>query len=159
MKKAIFGLGCFWGPEEKFFKLDGITNTEVGYCGGKIDQTTYEEVCGGETNHAEVVKIEFDEKILTYENLLKKFFGMHDPTTLNKQGPDVGTQYRSEIFFFNNKQKKVAEEVKLIFDKNIMEKSQRIFLNKKITAKQKNIIKNILKKKIHNEHCFNSMAK
>jgi methionine-S-sulfoxide reductase len=117
MKKAIFGLGCFWGPEEKFSKLNGITNTEVGYCGGNVDQATYEEVCGGKTNHAEVVKIEFDEKILTYENLLKKFFGMHDPTTLNKQGPDVGTQYRSEIFFFNDKQKKIAEEVKLIFNK------------------------------------------
>ncbi|HJN83908.1 MAG TPA: peptide-methionine (S)-S-oxide reductase MsrA [Candidatus Pelagibacter bacterium] len=112
MKKAIFGLGCFWGPEEKFFKLDGITNTEVGYCGGKIDQTTYEEVCGGETNHAEVVKIEFDEKIISYEELLKKFFEIHDPTTLNRQGLDVGTQYRSEIFFFDNEQKKIAEEIK-----------------------------------------------
>ena len=117
MEIAILALGCFWSPEEKFSKLNGVTNTEVGYCGGKTDQTNYEEVCGGSTNHAEVVKIEFDEKILTYENLLKKFFEMHDPTTLNRQGLDVGTQYRSEIFFFNNKQKKVAEEVKLIFDK------------------------------------------
>jgi methionine-S-sulfoxide reductase len=117
MEIAILALGCFWSPEEKFSKLNGVTNTEVGYCGGKTDQTNYEEVCGGSTNHAEVVKIEFDEKILTYENLLKKFFEMHDPTTLNRQGLDVGTQYRSEIFFFNNKQKKIAEEVKLIFDK------------------------------------------
>jgi len=117
MEIAILALGCFWSPEEKFSKLNGVTNTEVGYCGGKMKQTSYEEVCGGSTNHAEVVKIEFDEKILTYENLLKKFFEMHDPTTLNKQGPDVGTQYRSEIFFFNDKQKKIAEEVKLIFDK------------------------------------------
>ena len=117
MEIAILALGCFWSPEEKFSKLNGVTNTEVGYCGGKTDQTNYEEVCGGSTNHAEVVKIEFDEKILTYENLLKKFFEMHDPTTLNRQGPDIGTQYRSEIFFFNDKQKKVAEEVKLIFDK------------------------------------------
>ena len=117
MEIAILALGCFWSPEEKFSKLNGVTNTEVGYCGGKTDQTNYEEVCGGSTNHAEVVKIEFDERILTYENLLKNFFEMHDPTTLNRQGPDFGTQYRSEIFFFNNKQKKVAEEVKLIFDK------------------------------------------
>jgi len=117
MEIAILALGCFWSPEEKFSKLNGVTNTEVGYCGGKTDQTNYEEVCGGSTNHAEVVKIEFDEKILTYENLLKKFFEMHDPTTLNRQGLDVGTQYRSEIFFFNNKQKKIAEDVKLIFDK------------------------------------------
>ena len=117
MEIAILALGCFWSPEEKFSKLNGVINTEVGYCGGKTKQTSYKEVCSGSTNHAEVVKIEFDEKILTYENLLKKFFEMHDPTTLNKQGPDVGTQYRSEIFFFNDKQKKIAEEVKLIFNK------------------------------------------
>ncbi len=122
MEIAILALGCFWSPEEKFSKLNGVINTEVGYCGGKAKQTSYEEVCGGSTNHAEVVKIEFDEKILTYENLLKKFFQMHDPTTLNRQGPDVGTQYRSEIFFFNDKQKKVAKEVKLIFDKKYNEK-------------------------------------
>jgi len=117
MEIAILALGCFWSPEEKFSKLNGVINTEVGYCGGKTEKTSYEEVCSGSTNHAEVVKIEFDERILTYENLLKNFFEMHDPTTLNRQGPDVGTQYRSEIFFFNDKQKKVAEEVKLIFDK------------------------------------------
>ena len=117
MEIAILALGCFWGPEEKFSKLNGVINTEVGYCGGKTNQTTYETVCTGSTNHAEVVKIEFDEKIITYENLLKKFFEMHDPTTLNRQGPDVGTQYRSEIFFFNDKQKKIAEKAKSIFNK------------------------------------------
>jgi len=117
MEIAILALGCFWSPEEKFSKLNGVINTEVGYCGGKTKQTSYEEVCEGSTNHAEVVKIEFDEKILTYENLLKKFFEMHDPTTLNRQGSDVGTQYRSEIFFVNDKQKKIAEEVKSIFNK------------------------------------------
>ena len=117
MEIAILALGCFWGPEEKFSKLNGVMNTEVGYCGGKTNPTTYEEVCSGSTNHAEVVRIEFDEKIITYENLLNKFFEMHDPTTLNRQGPDIGTQYRSEIFFTNDKQKKIAEETKLIFDK------------------------------------------
>ena len=135
MEIAILALGCFWSPEERFSKLNGVTNTEVGYCGGKMKQTSYEEVCSGSTNHAEVVKVEFDEKILTYENLLKKFFEMHDPTTLNKQGPDVGTQYRSEIFFFNDKQKKIAEKVKLIFDKKY---------NRKITtniSEQKNYCK------------------
>ena len=106
MKKAIFGLGCFWGPEEKFSKLNGIVNTEVGYCGGNVDKTTYEEVCSGKTNHAEVVKIEFDEKIISYSEIVKKFFELHDPTTLNRQGPDIGTQYRSEIFFLDNEQKK-----------------------------------------------------
>ena len=88
-----------------------ITNTEVGYCGGNVDKTTYEEVCSGKTNHAEVVKIEFDEKIISYSEIVKKFFELHDPTTLNRQGPDIGTQYRSEIFFLDDEQKKVAEEL------------------------------------------------
>mgnify|MGYP001404682957 FL=1 len=112
MEIAILALGCFWGPEEKFSKVQGIINTEVGYCGGNTNPTTYEEVCTGSTNHAEVVKIEFDEKIIKYENLLKKFFEMHDPTTLNRQGPDIGTQYRSEIFFTNINQKEIAEKIK-----------------------------------------------
>ena len=99
MQKAIFGAGCFWGPEEKFSKITGITKTEVGYCGGNKSQTTYEEVCTGQTNHAEVVKIEFNEKIISYKEIVNFFFKMHDPTTLNKQGPNKGTQYRSEIFF------------------------------------------------------------
>ena len=116
MEIAILALGCFWGPEEKFSKVQGIINTEVGYCGGNTNPTTYEEVCTGSTNHAEVVKIEFDEKIIKYENLLEKFFEMHDPTTLNRQGPDIGTQYRSEIFFTNNHQKEIAEKIKSTFN-------------------------------------------
>tara|TARA_B100001741_G_scaffold251879_1_gene213769 strand:+ start:662 stop:1108 length:447 start_codon:yes stop_codon:yes gene_type:complete len=116
MEIAILALGCFWGPEEKFSKVQGIINTEVGYCGGNTNPTTYEEVCTGSTNHAEVVKIEFDEKIIKYENLLEKFFEMHDPTTLNRQGPDIGTQYRSEIFFTNNNQKEIAEKIKSRFN-------------------------------------------
>ena len=116
MEIAILALGCFWGPEEKFSKVQGIINTEVGYCGGNTNPTTYEEVCSGSTNHAEVVKIEFDEKIIKYENLIEKFFEMHDPTTLNRQGPDIGTQYRSEIFFTNNYQKEIAEKIKSRFN-------------------------------------------
>ena len=112
MEIAILGLGCFWGPEIKFSKLDGIINTEVGYCGGDNKQTTYKEVCSGTTNHAEVVKLDFDPKIITYEKILEFFFDIHDPTTLNSQGPDFGTQYRSEIFYLNDNQKKVAEEIK-----------------------------------------------
>jgi len=122
MEIAILALGCFWGPEEKFSKLNGVINIEVGYCGGKTNQTTYEEVCTDSTNHAEVVKIEFDEKIMSYENLLKEFFEMHDPTTLNRQGPNIGTQYRSEIFFFNDEQKKIAEKIKSTLNKKYKRK-------------------------------------
>ena len=111
MEIAILALGCFWGPEIKFSKIDGIIKTEVGYCGGNSSSTTYKEVCTGNTNHAEVVKLDFDEKIITYEKILKIFFKIHDPTTLNSQGPDFGTQYRSEIFYLNDNQKKIAEKV------------------------------------------------
>ena len=111
MEIAVLALGCFWGPEIKFSKIDGIIKTEVGYCGGDSSATTYKEVCTGNTNHAEVVKLDFDEKIITYEKILKIFFQIHDPTTLNSQGPDFGTQYRSEIFYLNDNQKKIAEKV------------------------------------------------
>ena len=111
MEIAVLALGCFWGPEIKFSKIEGVIKTEVGYCGGDSSKTTYEEVCTGKTNHAEVVKLDFDEKIITYEKILKIFFQIHDPTTLNSQGPDFGTQYRSEIFYLNNNQKKIAEKV------------------------------------------------
>ena len=111
MEIAVLALGCFWGPEIKFSKIDGIIKTEVGYCGGNSSITTYKEVCTGNTNHAEVVKLDFDEKIISYEKILKIFFQIHDPTTLNSQGPDFGTQYRSEIFYLNDNQKKIAEKV------------------------------------------------
>ena len=111
MEIAVLALGCFWGPEIKFSKIEGIIKTEVGYCGGNSSVTTYKEVCSGETNHAEVVKLDFDEKIITYEKILKIFFQIHDPTTLNSQGPDFGTQYRSEIFYLNDKQKIIAQRI------------------------------------------------
>ena len=111
MEIAVLALGCFWGPEIKFSKIDGIIKTEVGYCGGNSSITTYKEVCTGNTNHAEVVKLDFDEKTITYEKILKIFFQIHDPTTLNSQGPDFGTQYRSEIFYLNDNQKMIAEKV------------------------------------------------
>ena len=111
MEIAILGLGCFWGPERKFGELEGVSSTEVGYCGGENKDTTYQEVCTGSTGHAEVVKIEFDEKIISYEEILNLFFDFHDPTTLNQQGPDIGTQYRSEIFYSNEVQKKIAKKV------------------------------------------------
>ena len=111
MEIAVLALGCFWGPEIKFSKIEGIIKTEVGYCGGNSQTTTYKEVCTGNTNHAEVVKLDYDEKIISYEKILKIFFQIHDPTTLNSQGPDFGTQYRSEIFYLNNSQKLVAEKI------------------------------------------------
>ncbi len=116
MEIAVLALGCFWGPEIKFSKIEGVIKTEVGYCGGNSPTTTYKEVCTGKTNHAEVVKIDFDEKIITYEKILKIFFQIHDPTTLNSQGPDFGTQYRSEIFYLNDNQRLVAERVLRDFD-------------------------------------------
>ena len=111
MEIAVLALGCFWGPEIKFRKIEGIIKTEVGYCGGNNSITTYKEVCTGNTGHAEVVKLDFDEKIITYEKILKTIFQIHDPTTLNSQGLDFGTQYRSEIFYLNDNQKTIAEKV------------------------------------------------
>ena len=111
MEIAVLALGCFWGPEKKFGKIEGIVETEVGYCGGKMPNVTYKEVCSGQTDHAEVVKLTFDSKKISYEKILEQFFEFHDPTTLNRQGPDIGTQYRSEIFYNNDKQKKISNSV------------------------------------------------
>ena len=122
MEIAVLALWCFWGPEITFSKINGIIKTEVGYCGGNSPTTTYKEVCSGTTNHAEVVKLDFDEKIITFEKILKTFFQIHDPTTLNSQGPDFGTQYRSEIFYLNDKQKKIAEKVLKDMNQRLMGK-------------------------------------
>ena len=111
MEIAVLALGCFWGPEKKYGQLEGVYKTEVGYCGGNSPNTNYREVCTGTTNHAEAVKLEFDPKVISYEEIVKKFFEFHDPTTLNSQGPDFGTQYRSEIFYLNDEQKKIAQKV------------------------------------------------
>ena len=111
MAKAVFGAGCFWGVEKKFSEVKGVTSTEVGYSQGKNSKTSYEEVCTGTTDHVEVVLVEFEEDKISYENLIHLFYNLHDPTTLNSQGPDFGTQYRSEIFILNDNQKTVAEKV------------------------------------------------
>ena len=111
MQKCTLALGCFWKPEENFKNKPGILDTEVGYAGGKSEQTTYEEVCTGSTGHAEVVRLSFDENIISFKKILDLFFKMHDPTQKDMQYPDVGTQYRSEIFYETEKQKQEASEI------------------------------------------------
>ena len=111
METGIFAAGCFWKPDLEFEKLEGVKKPEVGYCGGNNPNTTYENVCTGKTNHAEVVKVYYDENIISYKELLNFFLKIHDPTTLNRQGPDIGTQYRSEIFYTKEEQKGIAEKV------------------------------------------------
>ena len=111
LKTATFGSGCFWCTEAIFELVEGVNDVISGYSAGNTENPTYKEVTSGRTNHAEVVKLDFDEKIITYEKILKIFFQIHDPTTLNSQGPDFGTQYRSEIFYLNDNQKKIAENV------------------------------------------------
>ena len=106
----MFGAGCFWGVEYNFSKLDGVNEVLSGYSGGKTPEPTYEQVCNNSTEHAEVVLIEFDESVISYEELLNSFWEKHDPTTLNRQGPDVGSQYRSAIFYFDNEQRNLAQK-------------------------------------------------
>ena len=112
MNKAIFAAGCFWCIQEIYDAMDGVTKTTVGYIGGNTQSPTYEDVCTGDTNHAEAIEIEYDETIIKFETLLNTFWEIHDPTTLNRQGPDVGTQYRSAIFYTNEDQKMKSEESK-----------------------------------------------
>ena len=116
MPKAIFGAGCFWGVEKKFSEVKGVLDTEVGYSQGTSSKTSYEQVCSGDTNHVEVVKVTYDEKTISYESLIDFFYQIHDPTTLNQQGPDKGTQYRSLLGCYDDEQIRVAKIKKKHFN-------------------------------------------
>lgn len=109
----MFGAGCFWGVEATFRNIHGVTAATVGYAGGTTDNPTYEDVCSSQTGHAEVVQVEFDSSLVHYRQLLDVFWTNHDPTTLNRQGPDVGTQYRSAIFYYSAEQRATAEASKM----------------------------------------------
>ena len=125
IQKALFGAGCFWGVEEHFRNIEGVIKTEVGYSGGKTENPTYESVCYQNTDHAEVLQVNFEDEIISYKKILDEFWSCHDPTTLDRQGHDVGRQYRSVIYYFDDFQKNIAETLK--------EKYQSSFNNRIVT--------------------------
>ncbi|HUQ30175.1 MAG TPA: peptide-methionine (S)-S-oxide reductase MsrA [Candidatus Paceibacterota bacterium] len=112
MEKATFAAGCFWGVEASFLAVPGVTDAVSGYTGGHVQNPTYEQVCGGDTGHAEAVEITFDPGKVSFETLARKFFALHDPTQMNRQGPDVGEQYRSVLFYHSPEQQMIAESIK-----------------------------------------------
>ena len=118
IETATFGAGCFWGVESAFRSIPGVTDAAVGYAGGKTENPTYDDVCTDETGHAEVVQVEFDPAVVSYEKLLEVFWSNHNPTTLNRQGPDLGTQYRSVIFYHSPEQRAIAESSKAALEKS-----------------------------------------
>jgi peptide-methionine (S)-S-oxide reductase len=118
MEKTTFGAGCFWGIEHAFRKVEGVQEAPVGYAGGATEDPTYEQVCSGKTGHTEVVQVEYDPDKVTYEELLEVFWGLHDPTTLNRQGPDIGTQYRSAIYYHSPEQEAAAKKAISALEEN-----------------------------------------
>ena len=146
--KATFGAGCFWHVEDLLSKTKGVKSTKVGYTGGHLSNPTYEDVCTDKTGHVEAVEVEYDPDEISYEELLDVFWNNHNPTTLNRQGPDIGIQYRSAIFCHNDEQKEIAEKSKkylMSLDDMNVQSLLKLSLPQHFT-KQKTIIKNILKK-------------
>ncbi len=118
MATATFGAGCFWGVEAAFRQIEGVKATAVGYCGGHTERPTYREVCSDETGHAEVVEVQYDPSVVSYERLLREFWNAHDPTQVNRQGPDIGSQYRSVIFYHTPEQEQAAKQSKEELDRS-----------------------------------------
>ena len=125
-KKATFGAGCFWGVEAAFREVKGVIETAVGFMGGSADNPSYKDVCRKDTGHAEVCQVEFDPKKVSYEKLLEVFWNLHDPTQMNRQGPDVGDQYRSVVFYHDEKQKEAAVKMKAMLQKSEKYKGKKI---------------------------------
>jgi peptide-methionine (S)-S-oxide reductase len=147
MQQALFGGGCFWCVEAVFLQIRGVEKVTSGYAGGHTTHPTYEQVCQGDTQHAEVVLIDFDEQQVTYSQLLDVFFATHDPTTLNRQGNDIGTQYRSVIYYFNEEQKQAAEHTFRLKNDDLDIVTEYLLLQHSI--RQKTIIKITMKKTLH----------
>jgi peptide-methionine (S)-S-oxide reductase len=145
--KATFGAGCFWGVELEFSVVKGVTNTVVGYMGGILKSPSYAQVCSGKTGHAEVVQVIFDPEIVSYKQLLKIFWKIHDPTTLDRQGVDVGTQYRSVIFYHSQEQKSEAEASKKYFQKNFRKRIVTEIIKATVFTKAEKYHQKYLKKK------------
>lgn len=119
LQTAVFGMGCFWGAERKFWQAEGVYSTAVGYAGGEIEHPTYKEVCSGYTNHAEVVLVVFNPQVISFEQLLKIFWENHDPTQGNRQGNDIGTQYRSTVYYINDEQKQLIEKTRDVYQSQL----------------------------------------